>query len=173
MIYIMENEAFFKKIKKKGIDPDNLTSDDIKTLIEMDIKGQFGKEIFRDYLKESNITYKTFFEGLGTFIDAHKSSSNKYLEMLDYRMKDLMKQAENAKTDEQKEKLDKQIESIIERLKEEVNANRLHGQKFAMIAGGVATVLAGGAILLVTRNPEVLKKGAEMLAQETVKQIVK
>ncbi|MCM3390611.1 hypothetical protein M3649_21235 [Ureibacillus chungkukjangi] len=167
----MENEELLKKIKNKGIDPDNLTSDDIETLIEMNIKGEFEKEVFKDYLKENNITYKIFFEGLGTFVDTHKSSSNKYLELLDYRMKDLIKQAENAKTDEQKEKLDKQIDSILDRLKEEVTANRSHGQNFAWMAGGVAIVLAGSAIFLATRNPEVFKKGVEMIAQETVKQI--
>ena len=168
----MKNEEFLKKINKKRIDPDNLTSEDITTLIEMNLKGEFGKEIFKDYLKEGNITYKTFFDGLGTFVDTHKSSSNKYLELLEYRMKDLMKQAESAKTDEQKEILDNQIDLILDRLKEEVNENRFHGQKFALVAGAVATVFVGGAIYLVTRNSEVLKKGVEMIAQETVKQIV-
>lgn len=169
----MKNEELMKKIRKKGIDPENLTSEDIKTLIEMDIKGQFGKEVFKDYLKESNTAYKTILDGLGSFIDTHVKSSEKYLEVLDYRMKNLMKQSENAKTDEQKEKLDQQIEAILDRLKEEVNENRMQGHKFALIAGSVATVLAGGAVFLVTRNPDVLKKGAEMIAQETVRQITK
>ncbi|USK60404.1 hypothetical protein [Peribacillus asahii] len=168
----MVNEEFLKKIKKKGIDPQNLTSDDIKSLIEMNIKGQFGKEVFRDFLKETNTTYKSFVEGLGKFIDVHKSSSNKYMEALDFRMKDLMKQAENARTPEDKEKFDRKIDDILNRLKEEAEANRSQGQKYAIIAGGVATILAGGAIFLVTRNPEVLKKGAEMIAKETVKQII-
>jgi len=48
-----------------------------------------------------------------------------------------------------------------------------HGRTFATIAGGVALVLGGGAIFLATRNPDIMKKGLEMVAQETVKQIVK
>ena len=169
----METKELLKKIKKNGINTDNLTSDDVNALIEMNIKGEFGKEVFKEFLKETNTSYKTFLEGLGTFVDTHKSSSNKYLEALDYRMKDLMKQAEIAKTDEQKEALDKKIDSILDDLKEEVNANRLQGIKFAIIAGGIATVLAGSAVFLVTRNPEVLKKGVEMIALETTKQIFK
>ncbi|WP_175638329.1 hypothetical protein [Metabacillus schmidteae] len=168
----MENEVLLKKIQKKGIDPDHLTNDDIKTLIEMNIQGQIEKEILKEFLKESNITYKTFVEGLKTFIDSHKSSSNKYMEALDYRMKGLMKQAENANTPEDKEKVDKEIDIILDRLKEEVDSNRKHTLKVVMVAGGIGTILAGSAIFIATRNPEVLKKGVEMIAKETVKQIV-
>jgi len=168
----MENEEFLKRIKKKGIDPGNLSSDDIKTLIEMSIKGDFGKDIFKEFLKETNTSYKTFIEGLKVFVDTHKSSSNKYIEALDYRMKDLMKQVENAKTEEEKEKIEKKIDTILDRLEKEANENRKQGQKYALIASGVAITLAGSAIFLVTRNPEVVKKGVEMIARETVKQIV-
>lgn len=169
----MKNEEVLKKIKENGIDPDNLTSDDIKTLIEMNIKGEFGKDIFKELLKESNTSYKTFIEGLGNFINTHKSSSDKYIEALDWRMKNLAKQAENAKTEQEKEQIDKEIDKILDRIEKEADKNRGHGQKFGLIAGGIATVLAGSAIFLVTRNPEVLKKGAEIVAQETIKQIGK
>ncbi|RFB12737.1 hypothetical protein DZB84_18485 [Bacillus sp. HNG] len=168
----MENVEFLKKIKKKGIDPENLTSEDIKTLIEMNIKGQFGKEVFKEFLKEANVTYTTFVEGLKNFVNVHKDSSNKYIEALNSRMKDLMEQAKNAKTADEKDRLDKKIDEILDRLKQEADANRSQGQKYALIAGGVATIVAGGAIFLVTRNPEVIKKGAEMIAKETLKQIV-
>lgn len=169
----MTSEKFLEKVKKEGIDTADLTSIDIKTLIEMNLKGQFENEIFRNYLKESNITYKTLIEGLSAFIDTHKPSSNKYLEILDNRINSLMKQAENAKTDEQKERLDYQIDLILDRLKKEVNENRIHSQKLALIAGSMATMIAGGALFLVTRNPEVLKKGTEMIAKETFKQIMR
>lgn len=168
----METVEFLKKIKKKGVNPENLTSEDIKTLIEMNIKGQFGKEVFKEFLKEANVSYTTFIEGLKNFVDVHKESSNKYIEALNLRIEDLMEQAKNANTADEKEKLDKKIDEILDRLKQEADANRTQGQKYALIAGGVVTILAGGAIFLVTRNPEMIKKGAEMIAKETIKQIV-
>lgn len=168
----METVEFLKKIKKKGVNPENITSEDIKTLIEMNIKGQIGKEVLKEFLKEANVSYTTFVEGLKTFVNVHRESSNKYIEALNSRIEDLMEQAKNANTADEKDKLDKKIDEILDRLKQEADANRTQGQKYALIAGGVVTILAGGAIFLVTRNPEMIKKGAEMIAKETIKQIV-
>lgn len=168
---MIENKDTLKKIKKKGIDLSNLQSEDFKTLIEMYIKGQIENENIKDYLKESNVTFKTFFDGLGAFVETHKTSSNKYIETLDDLIKDLRRQAESAETDEQKEKIYQQIDSLLDRIKEEVNANRSYGEKMVMVTGSVALALAGGALYLATRNPEVLKKGVEIIAQETVKKI--
>lgn len=166
-----ESKETLKKLKKKGIDLNNLQSEDFKTLIDMYIKGQFENENIRDYLKESNVTFKTFFDGIGAFVETHKTSSNKYIETLDDCIKDLRRQAESAETDEQKEKIYNQIKSLLDKIKEEVNANRSYGEKLVLMTGSVALALAGGALYLATRNPEVLKKGVETIAQETVKRI--
>lgn len=169
----MANEEFLKQIKKKGINPDDLTSDDIYTLIELSIKGEFGKEVLKEFIKENNISYKTYVEGLGKFSVIHKASSDKYIEILDFRMKDLSKQAENVKTVEEKEKIDINIDGVLDRFEREANANRDQGRRFALIAGGMATILAGSTIFLVTRNPEVFKKGVAMIAGETVNKLIK
>jgi hypothetical protein len=42
------------------------------------------------------------------------------------------------------------------KLKEEANTNRSQGQKYLMIAGSLATILAGSAAFICTRNPEAL-----------------
>ena len=83
----------------------------------------------------------------------------------------MRRQAESAETDEQKDKIYQQIDSLLDRIKEEVNANRSYGEKLVLVTGSVALAIAGGAIYLATRNPEVLKKGVETIAQETVKRI--
>ncbi|MBW9235160.1 hypothetical protein JQK62_23675 [Leptospira santarosai] len=63
---------------------------------------------------------------------------------MDYRLKDLMKQAENAETEELKEKLDKKIDSILDRLKEEADANRTHFQKTLIVSAGLGVTVIGG-----------------------------
>lgn len=168
---MVENKDILKKLRKKGVNINDLQSEDFEKLIEMNIKGQVDNETIRDFLKESNVAFKIFFDGLGTFIDTHKSSSNQYIETINDYIKDLSSQAENAETDEQKEKIYQKIDSLLDRIKEEVNANRSHGEKLAWMAGSVALTLAGGAIYLATRNPDILKKGVETIAQETVKRI--
>lgn len=168
----MKNEDVLKKIKRKGINPDNLNSEDIKKLIEMNIKGQIENEVFKEFFQEGNITYKTFIEGLNNFVHAHMSSSNKYSEALEYRMRDLIEQAKNADTDAEKERLERAIDSVLDKLKDEAEANRGQTIKIAMIAAGVGTIITGGAIFVATRNPEILKKGVEIIAKESAKQLL-
>ncbi|MFB5088372.1 hypothetical protein PGC35_14395 [Psychrobacillus sp. PGGUH221] len=168
----MENKKKLNIIKNAGINQNNLTGEDIIKLIELHLTNKIDKEDLKEFLKESNVTYKTFIEGLGVFVDIHKESSNKYIESLDYRLKDLIKQAENAETEELKEKLDKKIDSILNRLKEEADANRTHFQKTLIVTAGLGASVIGGAIFLATRNPELFKKGVEMIAQESIKRIV-
>jgi hypothetical protein len=72
-----------KILDKNKIDLKNLNSEDVKTLLEQYIKGEFGKEIFSTYLKEANASLQTLITGLNSFIDKTSYSSKKYTDTLD------------------------------------------------------------------------------------------
>ncbi|MEH7254288.1 hypothetical protein V7111_19380 [Neobacillus niacini] len=169
----MEREQLVEKIKDLGMNPDNLTSDDMKKLIEMQIKGKFGKDVFKEFVKENNTTYKTFVDGLGNFTKIHESASNTYSQTLRWLVEDLRKESEKATTFEEKERIDKKIDDILNRLQKESKDNKEHGLKFGKLLAGVAIVGLGAVLLVFTKNPALLKKGTQMVAQAFVNQIVK
>lgn len=169
----MEREKLVKKIKDLGMNPDNLSIDDMNKLIEMQIKGEFGKDVFKEFVKENNATYKIFVDGLGNFTKIHESASDTYSQTLKWLVEDLRKESEKATTFEEKERIDKKIDDILNRLQKESKDNKEHGLKFAGLASSVAVIGIGTGLFVFTKNPELLKKGAQMIVQESVKQIVK
>lgn len=168
----MEKDKFEKKLLKKNIDKDNLTDENLQELIKMNAHGEVDKEVFNTFLKEANITYTTFINSLKEYSNSHMDSSNNYTLALSSRLDNLSEQAKNAKTPEDEEKLDAKIDDILNRLKQEAADNRKHSWRTTALIGGVGITVIGGAVFMATRNPEVFKKGLEMIAKETVKQIV-
>jgi hypothetical protein len=169
----MEREQLVEKIIDLGMNPNNLTSDNMNKLIEMQIKGEFGKDVFKEFVKENNTTYKTFVDGLGNFTKIHESASDTYSQTLKWLVEDLRKESEKATTIEEKERIDKKIDDILNRLQKESKDNKEHGLKFGALVAGVAVVGLGAGLFVFTKNPELLKKGTQMIAQESVKQILK
>lgn len=169
----MEKEQLVEKIIDLGMDPDNLTSDNMNKLIEMQIKGEFGKDVFKEFVKENNTTYKTFIDGLDDITKIHESASDTYSQTLKWLVEDLRKESEKANTIEEKERIDKKIDDILDRLQKESKDNREHGLKFGVLKASVAVVGIGAGLYVSTKNPELLKKGAQMLVQESVKRILK
>jgi len=169
----MEREQLVEKIKDLGMNPDNLTIDNMNKLIEMQIKGEFGKDVFKEFVKENNTTYKTFVDGLVNITKIHESASDTYLQTLNWLVQDLRKESEKATTFEERERNDKKIDDILDRLQKESKDNKEHGLKFGRLAAGVAVVGIGAGLFVFSKNPELLKKGTQMIAQEAVKQIVK
>ncbi|WP_062231936.1 hypothetical protein [Fictibacillus sp. FJAT-27399] len=169
----MEREQLVEKIIDLGMNPDNLTSDNMNKLIEMQIKGEFGKDVFKEFVKENNTTYKTFVDGLGNITKIHESASDTYSQTLKWLVEDLRKESEKATTFEEKERIDKKIDDILNRLQKESKDNKEHGLKFGRLVAGVAVVGIGAGLFVFTKNPELLKKGTQMIAQKSVKQIVK
>lgn len=169
----MEKEQLVEKIRDLGMDPDNLTSDNMNELIEMQIKGEFGRDVFKEFVKENNTTYKTFVDGLSNFTKIQESASDTYTQTLKWLVEDLRKESEKATTFEEKERIDKKVDDILNRLQKESKDNKEHGLKFGVLVAGVAALGLGTGLFVITKNPELLKKGAQMIAQESVKQIVK
>lgn len=168
----MEKDKFEKKLLKKNIDKDNLTEENLQEIIKMKTHGDIDTEVFSTFLKEANITYTTFINSLKEYSNSHMDSSNNYTSALRSRLDDLTEQAKNIKTPEDEEKLDAKIEDILNRLKQESSDNRQHSWRITTFIGGIGVVVIGGAVLMATKNPDVFKKGMEMIAKETVKQIV-
>ncbi|MFJ7677446.1 hypothetical protein ACIQXQ_05280 [Peribacillus sp. NPDC097198] len=169
----MDREQLVEKIKDLGMNPDNLTSDNMNKLIEMQIKGEFGKDVFKDFVKENNTTFKTFVEGLDNITKIHEYSSNTYLRTLRWLVEDLRKEAVKENTTyEEKERINKNIVDILNRLEKESKDNKEHGLKFGTLVAGVAVVGIGAGLWVFTKNPELLKKGTQMIVQNTVKQIL-
>ncbi|MET3697125.1 hypothetical protein SAMN05877753_1054 [Bacillus oleivorans] len=169
----MDKDGLFKKINDLGMDNNNLTSEDYYDLLVLHMKGEFGKDVFKEFVKENNTTYKNFIDGLVKLTSVHETASATYLKTLEWLIKDLRKEVENATTLEEKKEIDKKIDAILDRIEKEADKNREHGRTGMLILAGVATLIMGSGIYLFTRNPELLKKGTQMIAQETVKQIVK
>ncbi|KMJ59379.1 hypothetical protein AB685_00355 [Bacillus sp. LL01] len=169
----MEREQLIEKIKNLGMNPDNLTSENINKLIEMQIKGEFGKDVLKEFIKENNTTYKTFVDGIVNLTKIHESASDTYSQTLKWLVEDLRKESEKAITSEEKDRVDKRIDEILNRLQKESADNKEHGLKFGKIVAGVAVVGLGTGIFVFTKNPELLKKGTQLIAQEAVKQVLK
>lgn len=168
----MDKDKFAKKLQKKNIDTNNLTEENLQEIIDMRTNGQINNQVFMAFLKEANVTYTTFVNSLDIYLNSHKDSSKDYVSALRSRLDNLMEQVKNAKTPEDEEKIDAKIDKILDRLKQEATDNRQHSLRATAFIGGVGVIVIGGAVFMVTKNPEVFKKGIEMIANETVKQIV-
>jgi hypothetical protein len=160
-------------LKKKGIDINNISAEDIVSIIKMQIKGEFGKDIFKELMHKSNITYKQYLDSLGKFIDNDKEASKAYQETISWLIMDLRKEAESVETDEAKEKIHAKIEALLDRMEKEVNKKREQGIKYAALAAGALTIVGGLGFYAITKNPALLKKGAEMVAQAAAQQVIK
>ena len=169
----MDSENLIEVLKKKGIDPNNISQEDILTIIDMQIKGEFGKDVFKELMNSSNLTYKQYLELLSKIIESDKDSSKVYEETLSWLVKDLRKEAEKAETDEEKEKIHKKIENLLDRMEQEANKKRDHGMKYALLATGALTIVGGIGVYTVTKNPTLLKKGTEMIGKAAVQQVLK
>jgi hypothetical protein len=169
----MEARNLKEILKDKGIDINNISAEDIVSIIKMQVKGEFGKEIFKQLMQNSNITYKQYLDSLGKFIDNDKESSKAYQETISWLIKDLRKEAERAETEEAKEKIHAKIESLLDRMEKEVNRKREQGIKYAALAVGALTIVGGLGFYAITKNPALLKKGAEIVAQAAAQQVIK
>jgi hypothetical protein len=84
-----------------------------------------------------------------------------------------MVQAKQTKTLEDEERIWRRIEGVLDRMKEEAEAGRGTMKTVVTIAAGVGVVVLGDAVAIATKNPELMKKGIEMVAKETVKSVTK
>ncbi|MEE6452548.1 hypothetical protein RAH41_18455 [Gottfriedia acidiceleris] len=136
----MEREQLVGKIIDLGMNPDNLTSDNMNKLIEMQIKGEFGKDVFKEFVKENNTTYKIFVDGLCNITKIHESASDTYSKTLKWLVEDLRKESEKVTTFEGIERIDKKIDDILNRLQKESKDNKEHELKLGALVAGVAVV---------------------------------
>jgi hypothetical protein len=161
------------KLKELGKTPNNLTSEDYYQLLQMQIKGEFGKDVFKEFVKQNNTTYKTFIDGLDKFSKTHNFTNDTLSRVLEWRIKELTKERNKAKTIEEKKDFDTSIEDVLDRLERLADKNRTHKEKIIGIMAGTAIIVAGSGLYLFTKNPALLKKGAEMIGKETLKNLVK
>lgn len=166
-------EKLIKKMKDLGMDPNNLSSEDYYELLKMHVQGEFGKEVFKDFIKENNVSYNSFIEGLEKLSQIHQASSSTYTETLNWLIKDLRKEIDKGVTPEERKEIDRKIADILDRLERETDKNRAHGIKLTRILGGSLLGVVGVGAYFITKNPELLKKGTEMIAKETIKQATK
>ena len=94
---------FIRQLRSMGFDEKNLSSSDLAKLFAMSIKGEFDKEVFKDFLRESNITFTKLMDGLNNFANTHKFSSDEYVLTLKMLIEDFNEREKNAKTQEEKE----------------------------------------------------------------------
>ncbi|EDZ56991.1 hypothetical protein BCH308197_3674 [Bacillus cereus H3081.97] len=160
---------FIRQLRSLGLDEKNLSSSDLGKLLAMSVKGEFDIEVFKNFLNESNIGLKTLLDGFSNFANLHKFSSDEYILTLKMLIIDFKEQAKNSKTKEERDEYLDRLFILVDKMKEETNANREHGTNFALAAAGVAVAAAGAAVFLVTRNPEVLKKGTTMFVKHALK----
>ncbi|WP_377863347.1 hypothetical protein [Bacillus sp. R86525] len=165
----MLDAEIIRLLKSKGIDPKNLSSNDIKTLLEMNIKQEFGSKVFKTFLEESNVTFKILIDGLTKLFEQSKFASVQYLNTLDWLIKDIQEQINKAPTLEEKRDGQKRLDKFLNDYVKEVENNRQYGKTLAVVAGGVATVCVGAGIFMVTRNSTVLTKGTKLIAKAALR----
>lgn len=159
----MENSKLKKIIRKKKIDANNINNEDVSTLVDFYIKDDMATEELTTFMKEANVGYETFLDGLESIFEKGYRSSNKYTDVLQSLVDDLRVQSKEAKTVEEENRIWINIEKILDRMKEEAERGTSLITNLGGIAAGVGLTVIGGAVAIAAKNPELLKKGIDMI----------
>lgn len=159
----MENNKLAKLMRKKKIDINDFDSEDMSTLLGHYLKDGFSTEELTAYLKEANLGYEAFINGLDSFIEKGNYSSKKYTDALQSLVDDLRVRIKEAKTVEEDERIWVNINNLLDRMKEEADRETDLINNLSKIAAGVGVIVIGGAVAIATKNPDLLKKGIEMI----------
>lgn len=161
----MSNDKLRKELEKMGINTEKLTDKDIEKILMKFTKGKFSEETLIEFFKESNVSSQTLIDALKNFAKLHEISEEKYFKALYHLIDVYSEELKKAETLEEKRHCDGILRDILEMMREEVEADRNHALRLAMIGGGAAAVSAGIAVFAITRNPKVLLKGARMISK--------
>ena len=140
-------------------------------MFEKFLNDDIDKEMMRDYLEQHAGYYDTLMQGIKTFSQQHLSSSDKYIDAISSQLLELNKLQQHDLSAEERIHLHNKSDELLDRMKNEADKNRNHAIQITAIAAGAFAAIGGGAIYLATRNPDLLKKGIETIAQETTKRI--
>ncbi|MGI2329129.1 hypothetical protein [Planococcus sp. YIM B11945] len=162
----MENSKLTKIIKKKNIDTNNINNEDVSSLVEHYIKDDIGTEELISYMKGANVAFQTFVNGLDSFFEKGNYSSNKYTDVLQSLIDDLRVQSKEAITVEEEERIWIKIDKVLDRMKDEADRRTNIFTNLGVMTATVSAVVIGGAVTVATKNPELLKKGIEMIPKK-------
>lgn len=162
----MENNKLKKIIRKKKIDSTNINNEDVSNIVDSYIKEDIETEELTKYMKEANVGYQTFIDGIDSFFEKGIYSSNVYTNVLQSLLDDLRVQSKEATTLEEEERVWIKIEKILDRMKDEAERGTGLITNLGKMAVGVSTLVIGGAITIATKNPELLRKGIEMIPKK-------
>lgn len=159
----MENIKLAKIIKKKKINTNSINNEDVSVLVEHYLKDDIETEELTSYMKEANVGYETFINGLDSIFEKGYRSSNKYTDVLQSLIEDLRVQSKESKTVEEEIRIWINIEKILDRMKDESEREVGLITNLGGIAAGVGLSIIGGAVAIAANNPDLLKKGISML----------
>lgn len=165
----MENKQR-EKNKILNIDKDNLKDEDVSSLLEYYINDDLDKEELTSYMKGANITFRIFINGIDRFFEKSNYSSQKYTDGLQSLLDVLRERINDGNVPvEEDERIWRNIDKVLDRMKEEAIRQNDLGKDYSLLGLGVGSIAIVGAIALVTKNPEMLKKGIEMIQKKTNK----
>jgi hypothetical protein len=146
--------------------PNNPSEKDLKLIIDNYLKAQkIDQDIFTEYMKNVSPSVKELVGAVKSITKENKELSEKAINSLDRVIKMLEKEYESAKTEDQKDKIWKRIETLLQAVREEVRENRNFALKVFGIGAGAVVVLGGVGLFLATRgrNTEVIKQGVKQI----------
>lgn len=165
----MDNKL--KELKGKiNNDGRNFTDEDMSSILEDYVKDDLDKEELTSFMKGANVTYQIFMNGIDRFFEESNYSSKKYTDGLQSLLDGLKEQINDVHiTEEENERIWRNIDKVLDRMKEEAIRQNDLGKEYSFLGLGVAGLAIAGAITVVTKNPEMLKKGIEMIQTKTSK----
>lgn len=147
--------------KNDLVEGDNIVNSKLDDFLEDKLRTD---EII-EYIKEANIGYQIFMNGLEYLYEQGNYSSKKYTDVLQSLIDDLRIQIKEATTIEEDERIWTNIHRLLDRMKEEVKRETDSKSKFLWTATTVGALAVGGVVTLVTKNPDFLKKGIETILE--------
>lgn len=158
-------------MSKQPSNANDLSPLQVREMFDKFTKGEIDREMMKNYLEEHVHLFDTLVDGVKSFSNSHEKSSHDYIENIGKQIIELQKFLETNRPIDEVIKINREINDLLERLKEETNANRNHAVRFATLAAGVFCVIGGGAVFIANKNPELLKKGIETVAESTTKRL--
>ncbi|MBP1949380.1 hypothetical protein [Virgibacillus litoralis] len=161
----MEKNKVVEYMKQMGIkNPEKPSEKEIQKLLGMMLKSKDDVEIefFKSYFTSMSSVGSAVIKGLKGLADAHVSKE--YIDSVNKVINQLNKDYENAKSEEEKEKVYYRIIQQLDRIKQESKDHRDFLKQLGLYASGTAVLIAG--IAVAVRKPEVgremVRKGIEV-----------
>jgi hypothetical protein len=153
----MEQDKIFEYMMKKGVkNPEEPSEKEIRKLLGMmyNSDNELEKDFFKGYFNSMSSVGKAVIDGLKSLANSHVSKE--YINSINKVIDQLNKDYEQAKSEEEKEKVYYRIIEQLDRIKQESREMRDFLKQLGLYGAGTAIIIGGAAVAV--RNKELGKQ---------------